>query len=266
MSQAALSAAIEGIGVLGPGLPNWQESAATLAGRSFYAAQRTVLPAPQALPAAERRRAGRVIKLALAVGAEAVLHSRREPRGLASVFTSSGGDGDNCHALCETLAGSAPLISPTRFHNSVHNAAAGYWSIAHGCTEPSVTLCAYDASFAAGLLEALAQVACSAAPVLLVAYDADYPPPLSQHRAISDAFGLGLMLAPSGSPGAIANLSVSLCQRAPSRLEHAQLEALRMAIPAARGLPLLQQLALRHSGEVVLDYLDTAQLAVEIAA
>jgi hypothetical protein len=87
-----------------------------------------------------------------------------------------------------------------------------------------------------------------------------------QRRAISDAFGLGLLLAPSGSPGAIANLSVSLCQRAPSRLEHAQLEALRMAIPAARGLPLLQQLALRHSGEVVLDYLDTAQLAVEIAA
>ena len=86
------------------------------------------------------------------------------------------------------------LISPTRFHNSVHNAAAGYWSIAYGCTEASTSLCAGDASFGAGLLEALAQLAAVAPAVLLLAYDADYPPPLHAKRPIADAFGVALLL------------------------------------------------------------------------
>ena len=50
-------------------------------------------------------------------------------------------------------------ISPTRFHNSVHNAAAGYWTIGAGCMQATTALSAYDATFAEGLLEALAQLA-----------------------------------------------------------------------------------------------------------
>ena len=37
----------------------------------------------------------------------------------------------------------------------------------------STALCAREASFGAGLIEALAQLACGADAVLLVAYDAD---------------------------------------------------------------------------------------------
>jgi hypothetical protein len=264
LTTTALTACIEGIGVLGPGLPSWPACAAVLAGACEYAAARTLLPTPDVLPSAERRRAGRVIKLALAVGAEALAQSGRKARNLPSVFSSSGGDGDNCHAICETLASHERQISPTRFHNSVHNAAAGYWSIAYGCAEASVTLCAYDASFAAGLLEALLQVTCEARPVLLIAYDADYPPPLHAQRRIPDAFGLSLLLAPAGSQQALASVRVSLCQQAASRLESSELEALRASIPAARGLPLLQLLAQSRSGTVILDYLDTARVAVEI--
>jgi hypothetical protein len=260
----ALAAAIEGIGVLGPGLPDWPACAAVLAGARDYVAARTLLPAPEALPAAERRRAGRVIRLALAIGAEAVARSGRDARSLPSVFTSSGGDGDNCHAICVALAEQERLISPTRFHNSVHNAAAGYWSIAHGCPEPSLTLCAYDASFGAGLIEALAQVAQRQEPVLLLAYDIDYPPPLRSHRPIPDAFGLSLLLAPIGSARAIAQLRVRLCREPSSALESPALEALRVSIPAARGLPLLERLARAHSGRSVIDYLDGTRLAVEI--
>jgi hypothetical protein len=262
--MATLSACIEGIGVLGPGLSDWPASAAVLAGASAYRCARTVLPAPNALPSAERRRAGRVIKLALAIGAEAVTQAGRDARGLPAVFSSSGGDGDNCHAICEALAGSERLISPTRFHNSVHNAAAGYWSIAYGCTEASVTVCAFDASFAAGLLEAVAQVAQTRSAVLLLAYDADYPSPLHEQRTIADAFGLSLLLGPAGSPGALATVSIALSQQPATRLDDLELETLRVSIPAARGLPLLQHLARSRSGTVILDYLDTARVAVEI--
>ena len=127
-----------------------------------------------------------------------------------------------------------------------------------------MTLCAYDGSFAAGLLEALSQVAQSRGPVLLVAYDSDYPPPLQLHRRIPDAFGLSLLLAPADSPRALATLRVRLSPQPPSRLAHSALEALRLAIPAARGLPLLERLARADSGVTALDYLDTARLTVEI--
>jgi len=41
------------------------------------------------------------------------------------------------HAICETLAGTDRLISPTRFHNSVpQRSGAGYWGIAMKCMAP----------------------------------------------------------------------------------------------------------------------------------
>jgi hypothetical protein len=259
-----LEARIRGVGVLGPGLSDWPQLAAIFRGERGYESARTLLPAPSVLPAAERRRAGRVVKLALAVGAEAVASARTDTRTLPSVFSSSGGDGDNCHELCSSLATERPLLSPTRFHNSVHNAASGYWSIAYGCTAPITALCAREASFGAGLIEALAQLACGAEAVLLVAYDADDPPPLQAGRTIPDAFGLALLLASAQRRADEPRLQLELDAGAPSRLEAAPLETLRQTIPAARGLPLLERLARGERGELWLDYLDHVTLAVRL--
>src|SRR5262249_551245 len=143
-----------------------------------------VVPQPQCLPATERRRTPASVKLALAVGLEASAHAGADPAQLAAVFSSSGADGQNCHEICEALATSERLISPTRFHNSVHNAAAGYWGIATGATPVSTALCAYDASFGAGLLEAMTYLHTEAAPVLLIVYDTVHPEPLRRARPI----------------------------------------------------------------------------------
>ena len=119
-SQArALTVFVEGIGLLGPGLANWAQGRPQLAGALPYAAARCVLPLPMALPAAERRRAGAVVKVSLAVGEEAVQASGLDASDLPSVFTSSSGDAINCHEICSALASNDRLISPTRFHNSV---------------------------------------------------------------------------------------------------------------------------------------------------
>src|SRR5580700_5628584 len=190
-----LTAYIEGIGVLGPGFADWPSAAAVLSGEAPYVAAATVLPPPLSLPPAERRRTGGVVKLALAVGFEATTRCGIERSTLATVFSSSGGDGLNCHEICRVLASSDRQLSPTRFHNSVHNVAAGYWSIAAGATAPANVLCAYDASFGAGLLEALTQVAVERTPVMLLAYDTQYPEPLNAKRTIPDAFGVALVLA-----------------------------------------------------------------------
>lgn len=259
-----LTAYIEGIGLLGPGLVNWPQARAILTGEQAYEPQKTVIPPPELLPAAERRRASDIVKLTLATSAEAIAAAQQDAAQLPSVFSFSNGDGINCHALCEMLASDDRQISPTRFHNSVHNAAAGYWSIAMGAMATSSVLCAYDASFGAGLLEALMQVAVDRTRCVLMTSDTPYPEPMRSARPIPDNFGMTLVLAPEPGPHALAILTVSLTSDAADRLQNSALENLRRTCPAARGLPLLHAAALAAPSRVVLDYLDDLRIAVEV--
>ncbi|MFM0519830.1 MULTISPECIES: beta-ketoacyl synthase chain length factor [Caballeronia] len=255
---------IEGVGVIGPGLVGWPHTADVLTRRASRTAAQTVLPAPAGLPSAERRRTGPVVRAALAAAHEAVAQSGRDAATLAAVFAASGGDGGNFHAICETLASDDPQISPTRFHNSVHNAPAGYWSIATRAMAASNVLCAYDGSFAAGLLESLAQVSVDGTATLLVAYDTEYPEPLHHARPIADAFGVALVLAPQKSDRTLARIDVHLTDANAFSFADADFEALRLSNPAARALPLLEALACGKASNVVLDYLDGTRLAVDI--
>lgn len=260
---------VEGVGLLGPGLAGWATGKEQLAGRTPYETARCVLPLPMALPTAERRRAGAVVKVSLAVAAEAVTASGHAAAGLPSVFSSSSGDAINCHEICSALASGDKLISPTRFHNSVHNASSGYWSISSGAMATSSVLCAYDASFSAGLLEAMTQAAVEQTAVLLVAYDTDYPEPLRSVRPLSDTLGVALVLAPQRSERSLAQWTLSpsscLTNAGATVMADSVLEHLRTDIPAARCLPLLRSIATRDAGEVVLDYLEDLQLAVQVA-
>jgi hypothetical protein len=259
-----LGAYVNGLGLLGPGFSNWGQASAVLSGTEEYRPAPTVLPVPTILAAAERRRTGRVVKLALAIALEAAHQAGEDPAQLASVFSSSGGDGHNCHELCHALSLASREVSPTRFANSVHNAAAGYWSIGTGATAESNVLCAYDASFGAGLLEALTQVATGRNPVLLVAYDTEYPEPLHSKRPIPDAFGVAMVLTSSRSPASIARLTCALDGGDPERMPQPALEILRASIPAARSLPLLRQIAARKPGRAVVEYLDVSPLTIEV--
>jgi hypothetical protein len=222
-----------------------------------------VIPSPEVLPATERRRAGKCVKLSLAAGLEAAAAAGRSPRDLAAVFASSGGDGENVHAICEQLASDDPLLSPTRFHNSVHNAPAGYWGIATGAELPADSIAAFDGSFAAGLLESLARLSeRPSQPVLLVCYDVPYPQPLGQSRPIADTFGVALLL--ESGPGTGMSLDAATAREAAQSMDDPALEALRLGIPAARALPLLTRLASGSPGRVLLEYVNGLSLAVEL--
>ena len=259
-----LIAYIEGIGLLGPGFNDWPSSQGILTGQLPYQRSPTQLPPPASLPAAERRRSSSIVKLTLATGLEAVAAAGLNAAQIPSVFSASGGDGNNCHEICQMLASEDRQISPTRFHNSVHNAAAGYWSIATGAMTASSVLCAYDACFSAGLLETLTQVMVDGTCSLLLSCDTPYPEPLHSARPILDVFGVALVLAPQKTAQSIAKISVSLTDAIAEQFDEATLETLRLGVPAARSLPLLRRIAQRQTARVVLDYLDTARLAVDI--
>ena len=262
----ALQVFVEGVGLLAPGLDDWAQARSAFAGTLTVVPARTRIPAPLSLPAAERRRAGHAVKAAIAVGRQALEPSGMPATDLATVFASSGGDSANCHEICAALATSDRVISPTRFHNSVHNAPSGYWSISARSMATSSVVCAYDGSFAAGLLEAMTQVVTEKQPALLMAYDTDYPEPLFSVRPIPDTVGLALLLSPQAGEHSLGRLTLerdaAFTADAADRLEDSALEALRCAFPAARGLPLLRALALREDRRVVIDYLQGMQLAV----
>jgi hypothetical protein len=259
-----LTAYLDGIGLVGPGFDNWHASHPILAGHAPYESRPFVVAAPASLPSAERRRTGLAIKVALAVAQEAIDAGQLDARQLATVFSSSGADNDNCDAICKVLASEDRHISPTRFHNSVHNAPAGYWGIASGAMTPATVLCAHDASFGAGLLEAMSQVAVEGWGTLLIAYDMPYPEPLHAKRPLPGALGIALALMPERSAHSLAQIKLELSEAAPDTLDDPALEALRRSIPAARGLPLLQAVARGKAGQVVLDYLAPLSLAVQV--
>ena len=267
MSMSGLTAYVDGIGVLGPGLADWPAAARILRGEAPWHSAPTVLPLPECLPSAERRRTGALVRLTLAVGLEATARAGADAAALPAVFTSSGGDGQNCHEICQALATSDRQLSPTRFHNSVHNAAAGYWGIATGATSASNALCAYDASFGAGLLEALTQLAAERTAVLLIAYDGGYPEPLHSARPvpINAVFGVALVLSTARGCASLARLVLTFGEGRADALSEPALERLRMSVPAARSLPLLAQLARRSPGRVLLEYLEPRRLALEVS-
>jgi len=121
--------------------------------------------APQLLPANERRRTTSFIKLALQVADEAKLADKQLP----AVFASSNGDFHISDNICNTLSGDPKYISPTQFHNSVHNAAAGYWAIAAKSQAASTSISTGNSTFSSGLLESLTQVLFQQEDVLYVA-------------------------------------------------------------------------------------------------
>jgi hypothetical protein len=263
---AALQVDVLGIGLAGPGMADWSSAVALLRMPSAWAIAPTVVPPAARLPANERRRAGAIVRLSIAVADAACVHAGLDASTLATVFSASTGDTANCHALCEALAAPGRVVSPTRFTNSVHNASAGYWHIATASRAPSTSLCACDATFGAGLLEAASQCAASGQPVLLVCADTPYPEPLHAWRPLPEAFGLAFALAPSRSAmPALARLAIETTIASATPMPVSGLESLRRAIPAARGLPLLAAIARGGREDIVVDYLPELALRVSVA-
>ena len=112
--------------------------------------------------------------------------SRLAAKDLRCVFGSANGDGPVVGSILDTLtqaSNRARAVSPTQFHNSVHNAAAGYWSIATRNPLPATCLGCHNSTWAAALLFAMLEVD-AGAPVLLCVYDHPMPAPYAQIRPV----------------------------------------------------------------------------------
>ena len=279
-----------GIGAWSIAYRGWPALAAACASDEHPTSVDASRPLPRLLPPAERRRAPDGVAVALEVASEAVAMAARfsmsqgiDPRSLASVFTSAHGDLAIVDYLCSTLAGDPTALSPTRFHLSVHNAAAGHWSIAAGDRAPSTALAADADSFALGLLEAATMAIAERRAVLLVAFDTPAVGLLARATKSSALFGFALVLRSSDQatseegidgpePDTVARLTLSIESFASVDGEVGRaampmparptLETLALSSAAAKALALAEALAVR--GRTVVRYPLGPSLALSI--
>jgi hypothetical protein len=255
---------LDAVGLAGPGMASWLEGLEVLADESRYRNGDNPQYTPALLPVNERRRVSATVRLALQVAEEAMARSSLDFRGLCSVFATRDGDTEIIHRICTALTQPERPVSPTQFHNSVHNAAAGYWAIAAGSPMPSTTVSAYHASFVAGLMEASAQVQVEARPVLLVAYDQSPPEPFAACVGTYPSFAVALVLSPDATAQSTP-LSIETVSRQPvESMDCDALERLRVGNPAACVLPLLRALAIGAPARVILPHVNGLQLAVGV--
>lgn len=233
---------VHGVGLAAPGLPDWPSAQAVLRGDSAYRPEPLPAFRTARLPRNESRRMGAGVNLAFRVAEQAC--EVGQAASLSTVFASAAADISIADRNCSAINTPARAVSPTQFHNSVHNAAAGYWSIATGSRAPANSLSGGRDSFAVALCEAWAMLAMDRNPVLLVCFDAVGSGMLQDSwRDIHDSFALALLLSRQAS-GALARLSrPELASEPVTPMADPVLERFRQCNPAAHGLPLLTALA-----------------------
>jgi hypothetical protein len=236
---------IEGVGFWASRLPGWDVARAIFRGTVPPPAAAASRPSPSLLPPAERRRAPDTVAVALEVASRACESAGRDPKILPSVFGSAHGDLHITDAICGTLAKTPALTSPTKFHNSVHNAAAGYWTIATGCMKPYTALAANECTFGQGLLESASQALSENTPVLLVVYDIESRGPVATMQPSRGVLAGALVLSPERSDRAVARLVFEVREETSARQSEARSENAALVEGSAMkdALPLFEALA-----------------------
>jgi hypothetical protein len=149
--------------------------------------------------------------------------------------------------MMREFGGPAALPSPTRFHNSVHNAAAAYLSIATGNRGFSTALAAGTATPAAAVLEAVALLGECGGEVLLVLLDEPPPDPFARAEPYPAA-AAAFCLSSRPGPQTLAALSEPRRGSAPQAGLPDGLER----HPCAGAFALLAAVASRRPGTVSL--------------
>lgn len=199
-----------GVGAWGNGFHNWHDLTVLLNGQdSIYKntvdqdsidqdliKETTKAPKSEVIPANERRRAPLAVKLAVETSSQAVQMAELDAKDLPCVFVSGLGDTQLTDYMCKVLAGENKALSPTKFHNSVHNAAAGYWTISTGCMQSANSVAGFEESVSLTLMEALIQAKSTNSAMLLTFYDAPSSEILQPLLKNQQSFAFSLVIDP----------------------------------------------------------------------
>lgn len=254
---------LQAVNTIGPGFKSWENFC-------DYIKDGTESDTSFSLPhigfsALIKRRTTDVIRLALSAGL-AICDADNDAFGdVASVFATSQGDTDIMNYLGNTLATEPALLSPTKFHNSLHNAPSGYWNMLQNNQQSTTVITAGLYTFAVGLLEAVTFCLLEQQRVLLVIYDKAVDNELKTYIPIQHSFAAALLLSPQSDEHAIASINVEITSHSnATQIELPELNKLMQNNPSAKGLPLLVSIAKNEqSAEVVLDLSEASSLRIQ---
>ena len=208
----------------------------------------TVLkPEARLLKGALKRRSSNVTRMAVEAYSQAANDAGCSPKTAHSVWATAHGEHETALRLFETMHEGEGKVSPTNFHNSVHNSPSGYASISAKNTAPSTTLTGGSELVAAALIEASCMARSFNNDTILVFADEALKPP----------FDL---------PGSEQPLAVALCLGTESNGSHAKISGIRRdsaPLQPVEGfghlhisaiLPLVEQILKKRSGRVSLEF------------
>jgi hypothetical protein len=229
---------LTGIAIWSPG---FRDARAFVAGMPDSAADDCSAPW---VPPRLLRGTSRLTRMLGEVAAAACSHGGADPKTIATIYASGYGEIETMVTLLETIFAGDGKLSPMRFKNSVHNAAAGLGSIGTSNQHFSTALAAGDRSFEAALIETLALLAESGGEAVISVADDRVPTPLSA-QCTWEALAVGLCLsAERPEQGAIAVLEDLRQEREPAPFSAhflgRPLPAALAANPAAHALPLVE--------------------------
>jgi hypothetical protein len=170
-----------------------------------------------------RRRLGPLARMMLHVAQQCAA----DVRDLRLVFASQHGELGYTVALLKALAAQEPL-SPTVFSLSVHNAAAGMFSMLRAERAASTAIAAGDETLGQALVESYCQLdADPAQPVLMVYADGAFPPEYREFeerpqnaRALAVLLSRGASRTASLEAGTSADAAPSRAAQADSFVQH----------------------------------------------
>jgi len=254
-----LGARVLGVGLWMPGFP---DAASWLGGRRADGAGADVPNA--AAQAKMRRRASLLVNMVADVAAQAAGQAGVPLARTRLVVGSAFGELGTMMEMLEEREGDG-VLSPLRFQNSVHNAAAGMLSIAHANKAPAASLAAGNDTVAAVLLEAMTLLALGGDEVIAIVADEPLPQALrpgTQAAAIAAALVLGAPEgAAAGAPPALAWLED--LRQAPAAAGGAE-RSLEVDGPCAAILPLVRAITAKQSGRVTVSPPEDPRWSIDV--
>ncbi len=202
---------VSGTGMWSPGYPS------TLDWCKGEPSDACTRPDARLLEGALRRRATPLTRMAVEALDQAAMMAGTDASALPTVFATVHGEHSMAIALLGMMNRGEGKLSPTRFHNSVHNTAGGYASIATGNEQVSTTLTGGGEVVASALIEAAGILAERRGRVGLVLADEVLQPPF--HRAdLGQPLALACILSadPRNAIASIADIRRAVVEPAPT--------------------------------------------------
>lgn len=204
-------------------------------------------PDASLLSGALRRRATPLTRMGIEVLQQAARMADVELSELASVWATAHGEHSMAIGLLEMMQQGEGKLSPTKFHNSVHNTASGYASIASHNRSPSTTLTGGAELVASALIEAACMLDALDRDVAVVIADE----PLLTPFEVPDSavpLAVALLLSPraEGALGVLTDIRRAAVAPVPRRAPFGGLHA-------SAALPLIEHIVEQKTGTIALE-------------